>query len=55
MIDEFNALQSNKPWTLVFAPLGRCLIGYKWAYQAKLHSDRSLEKYKACLVAKGFH
>ena len=29
-------------------------IGCKWIFKRKLKQDRSIEKYKACLVAKGF-
>ena len=30
------------------------MIGCKWIYKIKTHSDGSIEHYKACLVAKGF-
>ena len=30
------------------------MVGYKWIYKIKTHSDRSIKRYKACLVTKGF-
>ena len=35
-------------------PHGAKTIGYKWIFERKLKQDRSIEKYKAHLVAKGF-
>ena len=29
-------------------------IGFQWIFKRKLKLDGSIEKYKACLVAKGF-
>ena len=55
MDEEFSALQRQKTWSLVPAPLGVNLVGCKWVYKLKLHSDGSIACYKARLVAKGFH
>ena len=30
------------------------MVGCKWIYKIKTHSDGFIERYKACLVAKGF-
>ena len=55
MNEEFSALQRQKTWSLVPAPPSVNLVGCKWVYKFKLHSDGSITCYKARLVAKGFH
>ena len=51
---ELDALQKNNTWTLVPLPPGHKPIGCKWVYKIKCNSDGSIERYKACLVAKGY-
>ena len=36
-------------------PPNRKAIGCKWVFRVKENSDGTLNKFKACLVAKGFH
>ena len=52
---EFQALQRQHTWSLVPAPPYVNLVGCKWVYKLKLNSDGSISRYKAKLVAKGFH
>ena len=33
---------------------GRDVIGLKWIYKTKYNEDGSIQKHKACLVAKGY-
>ena len=54
MKEELNALSKNYTWDLVTLPLGKSVVGCKWIYKIKTHSDGYIERYKACLVAKGF-
>ena len=51
---EIQALLNNGTWELVRLPPGEKAIGSRWVFQIKLHSDGSLDKYKSCLVAKGY-
>ena len=55
MIDEYYALLINNTWSLVDFLAGRKVIEYKWVFKAKENSDGSINKYKARLIAKGFH
>ena len=51
---EFDALKANNTWIMCPLPPGKVPIGCKWVYKVKLKVGGSLERYKACLVAKGF-
>ena len=51
---ELQALESTNTWELVDHPDGRNLMGCKWVFKVKTHSNGSVERYKARLVAKGF-
>ncbi|GJZ26249.1 cysteine-rich receptor-like protein kinase 8 [Tanacetum coccineum] len=54
MNEELKALEENKTWTLTLLPPNKKAIGYKWVYKIKFHSDGTVERYKARLVAQGF-
>lgn len=46
---ELTILAHNHNWELVLLSEGKNLIGCKWVYKVRTHSD---EWYKACLVVK---
>ncbi|KAK4409750.1 putative mitochondrial protein, partial [Sesamum angolense] len=52
---ELNALQGNNTWTFVPLPFGKKSIGSKWVHKLKLKVDGSIDRYKARLMAKGYH
>ncbi|GJX98097.1 retrotransposon protein, putative, ty1-copia subclass [Tanacetum coccineum] len=54
MNKELKALEENKTWTLTLLPPNKKAVGYKWVYKIKFHSDGTMERYKARLVAQGF-
>ncbi|CAL2246554.1 unnamed protein product [Prunus armeniaca] len=51
---QLQALESNKTWTLTSLLTSKTPIGCKWVYKIKRYSDGSIERYKACLMAKGY-
>ncbi|CAH9079866.1 unnamed protein product [Cuscuta europaea] len=55
MADEFNALISNNTWELVPFAKSKNVVVSKWIYKTKFHSDGSIERHKARLVAQGFN
>ena len=54
MEQEIDAIERNGTWDLVPRPAKRKVIGVKWVFKTKYHSDGSLDKHKARLVAKGY-
>ena len=54
MKEELDALTKNHTWNLVTLLLGQSVVGCKWIYKIKTRFDGSIERYKACLVAKSF-
>ncbi|KAM0970182.1 hypothetical protein FF1_018305 [Malus domestica] len=54
MAEELQALHENHTWTIVKLPKGKKAVGSRWVYKTKFHSDGTVERDKACLVARGF-
>ena len=55
MEEELAALWKNTTWELVPLSPHMNIVGCKWVFKTKLHSDGTLECLKARLVAKGFN
>ena len=55
MADEYLALLWNNTWNLAPPPINRKLIGCKSVFKVKENPNGTINKYKGCLVDKGFH
>ena len=53
MNEELDALHKNNTWDMVDLPPNQSIVGCRWVYKIKTKVDGSVERYKACLVAKG--
>ena len=47
-------MKTNQVWELVDPPKGRKLVDHKWILKIEHKEDSTIERYKACLVAKGY-
>jgi hypothetical protein len=54
MMEEYASVMKNDVWEAVPRPEGKKVVGSKWIYKVKHTTDGSVDKYKACFVAKGF-
>jgi hypothetical protein len=54
MTEEIISLERSDTWDLVPCSPHVHPITCKWIYKVKTHFDGSLERYKVCLVARGF-
>lgn len=55
MKDEIKALEINNTWRLVQRQEWMNVVGSRWVFRTKQNSDDTLDRYKARLMAKGFH
>jgi len=53
MVEEYSVLISNGTWTLVPPTFASSMVGCKWIFRLKRHTDGTVARYKARLVAKG--
>lgn len=55
MSEEYDALVKNGTWELVPPDTRHNLVGWKWVFRTKRKSYGSVDRFKARLIAKGFH
>jgi hypothetical protein len=51
---EMDSILANGTWEITDRSYECKPVGYKWVFKKKLRPDSTIEKYKACLVAKGY-
>ena len=51
---ELTALAANGTWEEVVPPKDANIVTSKWVFKSKLHTNSSLDKLKARVVARGF-
>ncbi|KAM2946107.1 hypothetical protein COP2_028938 [Malus domestica] len=54
MLEELKALDENQTWSIVSLLKDQRVVGARWIYQMKFHSDGTIQRHKARLVARGF-
>ncbi|XP_078427688.1 DENN (AEX-3) domain-containing protein isoform X1 [Wolffia australiana] len=54
MDEEMETLERNGTWVMGPLPAGKKLVGSRWVFTIKYHSDGSIARYKARLVARGY-
>ncbi|RFU24803.1 hypothetical protein B7463_g11531, partial [Scytalidium lignicola] len=54
MAEELLSLHINGTWEEVISLKGANLVLCKWVYAVKTNVDGTIERFKACLVARGF-
>jgi len=54
MHEKIQALRANRTWTLAPFHPSMNVVDSWWVYKIKRRSDGSIERYKVCLVARGF-
>lgn len=49
-----NSIEQKQTWELTLRPQGRNVIGVKRIFRTIFNANRSINKYKAILVLKGY-
>lgn len=55
MKENFETLQRNNTWKLIYAEVAAKIVGNKLVYRVKYNPNGNIYKYKARLVAKWYH
>jgi hypothetical protein len=54
MMEEHQSIMKNEAWEIVPRPKEKLMVTSKWVYKIKNAKNRSVDKYKARFVARGF-
>ena len=52
LLEEMKSIKKNDTWVMMELSKDKNGIGLKWVFKAKFATDGTLQKHKACLVAK---
>ena len=55
MSSEFNSTTDNHTWDLVEIQKFMNIVGCRWVFTIKYHPNGEIDRYKARIVAKGYH
>lgn len=55
MSSEFNSTTENHTWDLVEIQKFMNIVGCRWVFTIKYHPNGEIDRYKARIVAKGYH
>jgi len=54
MTNELSALHNSGTWELVPLPSRKSVVGCRWVFAIKVGPNGTIDRLKACLVAKGY-
>jgi hypothetical protein len=54
MMEEYQSIMKNDVWDIVWRPEGKSVVTSKWIYKIKHIADKSIKKYRARFVSRGF-
>jgi uncharacterized protein (DUF1330 family) len=54
MMEEHQSIMKNDAWEIMPRPKEKSVVTSKWVYKIKHAADRSVDKYKASFIARGF-
>ncbi|XP_019099614.1 PREDICTED: uncharacterized protein LOC109132457 [Camelina sativa] len=55
MSKEYNGQLKKRTWDLIQRPPTQNVVGCRWVFKTKILPSGDLDKYKARLVAQGYH
>lgn len=55
MQHELHVLVLNNTWVVTTLPKGNKVTGCKWVYKVKCKPNGEINRFKACLVVKGYN
>jgi hypothetical protein len=54
MAEEHQSIMKNEVWEILPRPKEKSVVTSEWIYKIKHAADRSMDKYKARFMARGF-